>query len=271
MTMDDFNAYFGFLAEPFCKELPAKNLFLTDRLKALFQRLATVLRRRGIVLITGEVGSGKSTAIRAFAEKLDKNQVDFVYVDDPTVGMRGIWGAIADGLNLQAKYFKWQVMSGLKAAIEKNCHDYGKTTVVVIDEAQLLRLSDLEELRLFTNFRIDSHSPLTLILLAQPEFGQKIRLKTLEAFTQRLVLRAHLTGLTEKETHDYVRHQLEVAGRTDALFSDEGVSEVFHQSRGLPRLINSLCYECLMQAYRDKKSVVDMPTLEKVVMALDGG
>lgn len=267
--MDNLNAFFGFLTEPFSKELPAKDLFISAQLKSLFERLTTSLGRRGIALITGEVGSGKSTAIRAFADGLDKKQVDFIYVADPTIGMRGIWRTIIQGLALQAAYFKWQMISEIKAAIEKNYHDYGKTTVVVIDEAQLLKLSELEELRLFTNYQIDSHSPLTLILLAQPEFSRQIRLKALEAFTQRLVFRMHLTGLTEKEAHAYVKHQLHVAGRTDTLFTDDVVTEIFQQAKGVPRIINTLCYECLMQTYLMKKNIVDMPTIEKVMIEYD--
>lgn len=267
--MNDFNAYFGFLSEPFSKEMPAKDLFITQQLKALFERLRRLLKRRGIALITGEVGSGKSTAIRAFAERVEKKQIDFVYVDDPTIGMRGIFNAIATQLNLTTRYFKWQLMTGLKAAIEKNCYDYGKTTVVVIDEAQLLKVSDLEELRLFTNFKIDSHSPMTLILLAQPEFTKIMRLKTLEAFSQRLVLRTHLTGLTEQETHAYVKHHLDVAGRTEALFTDDIITEIYQQAKGIPRPINTLCYECLVETYLLQKNIVDMPTLEKVLLNYD--
>ncbi len=264
--MNELNAHFGFLTEPFSKELSAKSLFMTQQLKTLFQRLDQLLRRRGIALITGEVGCGKSTAIRAFAEQIEKKQVDFVYIDDPTIGMRGVFNAIANQLNLSAKYFKWQLMTGLKAAIEKNCHDYGKTTVVVIDEAQLLKVPNLEELRLFTNFKIDSHSPMTLILLAHPDFTNLVRLKSLEAFRQRLVLRAHLNGLTTDEAHAYVKHHLEIAGRTDPLFTDDAITEIYQQAKGIPRLINTLCYECLYQIYSENKNIVDMPTVETVLL-----
>lgn len=263
------NAYFGFLAEPFSKEMPAKNLFMTEQLKTLFERLKGLLRRRGLALITGEVGSGKSTAIRAFAETAEKKQIDFVYVDDPTVGMRGLFNSIASQLNLTTRYFKWQLMTGLKAAIEKNFHDYGKTTVVTIDEAQLLNPTDLEELRLFTNYRIDSHSPMTLILLAQPEFSRQIKLKALQAFTQRLVFRTHLAGLTQDETHQYVKHQLEVAGRIDTLFTDDVITEIYQQAKGLPRLINTFCYEALVNTHLQNKNIVDMPTLENVLIEYD--
>lgn len=267
--MNDLNAYFGFLTEPFSKEMPAKSLFLTEQLKKLFQRLQRLLKRRGIALITGEVGSGKSTAIRAFAENVEKKQIDFVYVDDPTVGMRGIFNSIANQLNLTSQFFKWQLMTGLKSAIEKNCHDYGKTTVVVIDEAQMLNLTELEELRLFTNYKFDSHSPMTLILLAQPEFNRRIKLKALEAFTQRLVLRTHLTGLSKQEARQYIKHHLDVAGKTEPLFSDDVITEIFQQAKGIPRLINTLCYECLVETFLQQKNIVDIATLEKVLLNYD--
>jgi len=179
---DNLNTYFGFLAEPFSKDIPAKALYLTEQLKSLFARLRQLLGRRGLALITGEVGCGKSTALRAFADTLDKTQTDWVYIDDPTLGTKGLFNAIATQLNLNTQYFKWRLIPGLKAAIEKAFHDHGKTTVITIDEAQLLKPQELEELRLFTNFKIDSYSPLTLILLAQPDFTKLVRLKSLEAF-----------------------------------------------------------------------------------------
>jgi type II secretory pathway predicted ATPase ExeA len=265
----DLNAYFGFLTEPFSKEIPAKKLFLTQQLNELFVRLKGLLKRRGVALITGEVGCGKSTAMRAFADSLDKTQTDWVYIDDPTLGTKGLFNSIATQLNLNSQFFKWQLMCSLKTAIEKSFHDYGKTTIIVIDEAQLLKPNELEELRLFTNFKIDSHSPLTLILLAQPNFTKLVRLKSLEAFSQRLVVRTHLSALTHEEAQHYVKHHLEVAGRTEHLFTDDLITEIFHQARGLPRLINTLCYECLYETFLQNKNLVDMPTLEKILLNYD--
>jgi type II secretory pathway predicted ATPase ExeA len=260
-----FAAYFGFLAEPFSKDIAAKSLFISKQLKALFARLRQLIARRGLALITGEVGSGKSTAIRAFAESLEKNQFEWVYIDDPTIGMRGLWSSVAAQLGLNIKFFKWQLLPTIKNAIEKNFHDDHKTTVLVIDDAHLLKPAALEELRLFTNFRIDSHSPMLLILLAQPEFRKFLHLKALEAFSQRLVLRAQVTGLEQNEVKAYIQHHLTIAGRTDPLFTDEVITEIFHHAKGLPRVINTLCYDCLWEIYELQKNLVDLPTLERVL------
>jgi type II secretory pathway predicted ATPase ExeA len=264
-----FNAYFGFLTEPFAKDIAAKSLFLSKQLKELFAQLRQLIARRGLALITGEVGSGKSTAIRAFADSLEKNQFAWVYIEDPTIGMRGLWSSVAAQLGLNIKFFKWQLLPTIKNAIEKNFHDDHKTTILVIDEAQLLKPAALEELRLFTNFKIDSHSPMLLILLAQPEFRKLLYLKALEAFSQRLVLRAHLTGLEQHEATEYIKHHLAIAGRTDPLFTDEVITEIYHYTKGLPRLINTLCYDCLWETYELQKSLVDLPTLERVLCRYD--
>jgi type II secretory pathway predicted ATPase ExeA len=261
------NAYFGFLKEPFSKEIDTKALYRSKQLQALFERLAQLIHRRGIALITGEIGSGKSTAIRAFASQLDANQYDWVYIDDPTVGLKGIWNSIATQLKLNTQYFKWKLMPTLKNAIEKNFHDDNKTTIITIDDAQLLKPAELEEIRLFTNFKIDSYSPLTLILIAQTEFRKLIQLKALEAFSQRLLLAGHLTGITQDEAKPYVQHQLQVAGLNHDFFTDEVIEEIYQHARGRPRLINNLCYECLIECYQQGKKLVDLPTIEKVLCA----
>lgn len=269
MSPMSLKAYFGFLTDPFSKEIATKALFISEQLKALFERLQHFIARRGIALVTGEVGSGKSTALRAFTETLDKNHHAIVYIDDPTLGLRGMFNSIARQLNLNAKFFKWQLVPELKTAIEKNFADYHKTTWLIIDDAQHLKPHALDELRLLTNFHIDSKAPLSLILLAQPEFRKLVQLQALEAFRQRLTVRVHLTGLAQSEAAAYVKQQLEVAGRTDTLFTDDVIAEIYQQAKGIPRLINTLCYECLLDIYRQQKNVVDMPTLEKVLCQYD--
>ena len=269
MNSIDLKTHFGFITEPFSKEIAAAKIFISQSLQSLYKRLANLLSRRGIALITGDVGSGKTTAMRAFVEKLDKTQYDIVYIEDPTIGLRGIWASISAQLNLDSRYFKWQLMPKLKAAIENNFAEYRKTTVIIIDDAQLLTPEALEELRLFTNFRIDSHSPLTLILLAQPDIRKLIALKSMQALSQRIVVRFHLCGLVQDEVKAYINHQLDAVGYAGDLFSDDVINEIFHQARGLPRLINTLCYQCLFEIYMQNKNSVDVPTLEKVLCDYD--
>ena len=259
----------GFTKQPFDKKLPLKDLFLSYQINELFEQLKHFLHRRGIALITGEIGAGKSTTIRAFNEQLEKNLYDIAYIADPTIGMRGILISVARQLNLEGGYFKWQLVEKVKYYIEKNAADYNKTTILIIDEAQLLTTRTLEELRLFTNFKIDSETPLNLILSAQTEFNKTIHLNSMKALAQRINFRYHLTGMDSSEAKPYISHHLAVAGRTDELFTDDVISEIFQQAKGVPRVINNLCYACLMDIYKQNKNIVDMPTLEKVIIKLE--
>jgi len=259
----------GFTRQPFDKNIPTKQLFLSQQIKQLFQQLKQLIQRRGIALITGEIGTGKSTAIRAFIDQLESNRFDIAYIADPTIGIRGMLNSIAIQLHLEGGYFKWQLLEKLKNTIEKNAYDFNKTTLLIIDEVQHLDPKALEQLRLFTNFKIDSQTPLNLILLGQSDVNKTIRLQSLQALSQRTTFRYHLSGLDKAEAKPYIAHQLAIAGRTDPLFSDEVIEEIFQQAKGIPRVINNLCYACLVEIYQQNKSIVDTPTLEKVLLQWD--
>jgi type II secretory pathway predicted ATPase ExeA len=258
--------HFGFIRQPFDKNLPLKQLFVSKQIAQLFDQLKHFLHRRGIALITGEIGAGKSTALRAFTEQLEKNTCDIAYIPDPTIGIRGILNSIALQLNLEAGYFKWQLTEKLKHAIEKNAYDFNKFTLLIIDEAQLITTKNLEEIRLFTNFKIDSQTPMLLILSAQPDVTKTIHLNSMKALAQRINLRYHLSGLDASEAKEYILHHLKVAGKTDPLFTDDVIAEIFQQSKGIPRVMNNLCYDCLLEIYQQNKNIVDMPTIERVLM-----
>lgn len=263
------NQALGFSREPFDKNIPTQQLFISQQIKQLFNQLNQLIHRRGIALITGEIGAGKSTAIRAFVDQLEPNRFDIAYIADPTIGIRGILNSIAIQLHLEGGYFKWQLLEQLKQTIEKNAYDFHKTTLLIIDEVQHLNTKDLEQIRLFTNFKIDSQTPLNLILLGQPDVKKTIRLHSMQALSQRTTFRYHLSGLDKSETKPYIAHHLAIAGRTDPLFSDEVIEEIFQQAKGIPRIINNLCYACLLEIYQQNKSIVDTPTLEKVLIQWD--
>lgn len=259
----------GLTRQPFDKNLSARNLFHSRQIKELFQRLKLFLGRRGIAMVTGEIGAGKSTAIRAFTESLEPTHYDIAYIHDPTIGMRGILNDMAIQLNLEAGYFKWQLLEKLKHSIEKNASNFNKTTLLIIDEAQLLNTQVLEELRMFTNFKIDSASPLNLILLGQPELNKIIRLNSMKALLQRINCRYHLTGLETNEISEYVTHHLQIAGRSDCLFPNEVITEIFQQAQGIPRVINKLAYDCLLEIFQQNKNLVSQDILETVLVKWD--
>jgi type II secretory pathway predicted ATPase ExeA len=257
---------FGFTRQPFDKNISFKQLFLSKQIKTLFEKLNLFLHRRGIAMITGEIGAGKSTVIRAFTEQLEKNTYDIAYIPDPTIGFKGILNSFAIQLKLETAFYKWKLVENLKYNIQKNASDFNKTTLLIIDEAQLLEPKILEELRMFTNFKIDSVTPLNLILAGQTDFIKTIQLHSMKALQQRISCRFHITGLDNIEAKAYITHHLDVAGRTDTLFTEDAIQEIFQHAKGIPRVINNFCYDCLMEIYLSDKNIVDIPTIEKVLL-----
>jgi len=195
----------------------------------------------------------------------EKNRYHVLYLSDPTVGIRGLMRQMLTQLEIEPAYFKWDLTAKVKNAISKAFTEDHTSTLIIIDEAQLLSTKMLEELRLLTNFRMDSVWPLTLILVGQPTLRQRIRLQSLQALNQRINLRYHLVGLSREETKTYIAHQLKVAGRTDPIFSDDAVELIFAESKGLPRLINTLCTTCLLACCTEEKNIVDQSTVVKAI------
>ena len=140
-------------------------------------------------------------------------------------------------------------------AAEEN--ERGKRVVVVVDEAHLLAPDQLEELRLLTNADMDSHSPFACLLIGQPTLRRRIKLGTFAALDQRITLRFAMPPMTPAETGTYINHHLNLAGRADALFSDDAIALIHQVARGLPRAVNNLAVQALLAAYATKKAIVD--------------
>jgi type II secretory pathway predicted ATPase ExeA len=136
-------------------------------------------------------------------------------------------------------------------------HERGRTVVLVLDEAHLLGIDQLEELRLLTNADMDSHSPFACLLVGQPTLRRRIKLGTFAALDQRIALRYTMTGMSETETKSYLTHHLKLAGRSDILFSDDAVALIHQVSRGIPRAVNNLAVQALVAAFATNKTIVD--------------
>ena len=129
--------------------------------------------------------------------------------------------------------------------------------MLVLDEAHLLSVDVLEELRLLTNADMDSRSPFACLLVGQPTLRRRIKLGTFAALDQRIALRYAMSGMTDAETKTYLSHHLKLAGRSDTLFSDDAIALIHQVSRGLPRAVNNLAVQALIAAFAGNKSIVD--------------
>jgi general secretion pathway protein A len=212
-----------------------------------------VLRRKGFVVLTGEVGTGKTLLVRCLLESLTKNKVAFAYMYNPMISVAEFFGHVINEFGLLPAKIRTKTDDLARLnnyLLERSRHDL--TTALVVDEAQLLSWELLEEIRLLTNLETTKHKLLQIVLVGQPELEQKLDSKQLRQLKQRIGLRCNLRPLETKELKDYVHRRLQLAGANShaaAIFPDETVTLIQRISGGLPRLVNTLCENSLLLGF----------------------
>jgi len=179
-------AYFGFSAMPFTREISSMALFPSAQYQELQARLRYIAESRLFGVVTGEVGSGKSTAIRAFQDSLDKSRYLFIYLSDSSLGPKDLYRELLIALGEKPPFLKRDAKRHLDKTLLELFQKQKKQPVIVIDEAHHLGMPMLQEMRFLLNFQIDSVSPVSLILVGQPELRGTLRLKVMEAIAQRI-------------------------------------------------------------------------------------
>lgn len=251
------NSYYGFTRTPFARNLAPSMLHRHKAHAEAAARIGWCVAEQAIGVITGEVGAGKTVAVRAALASLDQSRHTIVYLGNPATGTRGIYSGIVTALGGVPRFHKASLIPQTVDLLAAETDERGRAVTVVCDEAHLLDTEQLEELRLLTNTDMDSHSPFTCLLIGQPTLRRKIKLGTFAALDQRIGLRYAMPGMEPGETTDYISHHLTLAGRTDTLFSDDATALIHQVSRGLPRAVNNLAIQALVAAYATNKTIVD--------------
>jgi type II secretory pathway predicted ATPase ExeA len=257
VSIDRLRAHYGFGRMPFAKGLAPSMLHRHTGHAEAVARIAWCVTEAAIGVICGEVGAGKTVALRAALAELDTSRHTIIYIGNPAVGARGLYAAIISTLGGTPRFHKASLIPQTQDALATETHERGKRVVLAVDEAHLLDADQLEELRLLTNAEMDATSPFALVLVGQPTLRRRIKLGAFAALDQRIALRYTLTGMDLAETGDYIAHHLSLAGRTDRLFSDDAVALIHQVARGLPRAVNNLAVQALIAAYADHKNIVD--------------
>ncbi len=257
MTLDRLQAHYGFTRMPFGRALAPGMLHRHTSHAEAVARIAWCINERALGVLTGEVGAGKTVAVRAALAGLDPSRHTTIYLGNPTVGGRGLYGGIVTALGGIPRFHKASLIPQTTDLLAAEEHERGRTVVLIMDEAHLLATDQLEELRLLTNADMDSHSPFAALLLGQPTLRRRIKLGTFAALDQRISLRYAMTGMTDKETKSYLAHHLALAGRSDTLFSDDATALIHQVSRGIPRAVNNLAVQALVAAFATSKAIVD--------------
>jgi type II secretory pathway predicted ATPase ExeA len=257
MTIDRLRAHWGFTRMPFAKDLAPSMLHAHRSHAEAVARIGWCVEERVMGVVTGEVGAGKTVAVRAALAGLDASRHTVIYLGNPTVGVRGLYSTIVATLGGTPRFHRASLIPQAADALAVEEHERGRRVVVVLDEAHMLDADQLEGLRLLTNADMDSHAPFACLLVGQPTLRRRIRLGTFAALDQRVALRYSMTGMDGAETADYVAHHLKLAGRSDTLFSDDALGLIHQVSRGVPRTVNNLAVQSLVAAFADGKAIVD--------------
>lgn len=257
MTLDRLQAHYGFTLMPFGRALAPGMLHRHTAHAEAAARISWCIGERALGVITGEVGAGKTVAVRAALAALDASRHTTIYLGNPAVGGRGIYGQIVTALGGIPRFHKASLIPQTADLLAAEEHERGRTVVLILDEAHLLSAEQLEELRLLTNAEMDSHSPFACLLVGQPTLRRRIKLGTFAALDQRIALRYALTAMSDTETKSYLAHHLALAGRSDTLFSDDATALIHQVGRGTPRAVNNLAIQALVAAFAAGKAIVD--------------
>ncbi len=260
-----YRKHFGLARHPFAKDLAPEDLFASAAATELEVRLRHLLDLRGIGLVTGEPGSGKTTICRKVAASLHSGLYRVLYVPLSTGNVTDMYKSIAWELGLATERSRAALYRVIRAEVTRLCLETKVRPVLVVDEAQHLRSEVLEDLRLLTNYEMDSQNRLCLLLVGQAELRRRISMAVHEALSQRVVVRHHVGGLTRDELAAYLVHLLRLAGTELPLFEPAALEAIHHATSGLPRKVNLLAHHALTAAALAKRQTV---TAEHVQAAL---
>ena len=260
-----YTEHFGIDETPFSLVPDPHYLYMSEgHREALAHLLYGVKGNGGFVLLTGEVGTGKTTVCRCLLEQLPE-QVDIALILNPKVTALELLASICDELHISYD----QDNKSIKAAVDHisdyllAAHAAGRKTVLIIDEAQNLAPPVLEQIRLLTNLETNKCKLLQIIMLGQPELLDKLRRSDLRQLAQRITARYHLGPLAKEDIALYVKHRLTVAGLDTRLFSPACLKRVAKLTGGVPRLINVICDRALLGAYAEGKENVTLAILDR--------
>jgi general secretion pathway protein A len=253
-----YKKFFGLKENPFNVNPDPRYLFLTQHTQEALACLTYGIQcRRGFLLLTGEVGTGKTTLLNKLLIWLKRQHVATSFVFNPNLDPPQFFDyMLADfGLNFDARQKSQMLLRLNKWLLERYLK--GGTAVLIVDEAQNLSPEVLEEIRLLTNLETANDKLLQIVLSGQPELEEKLNRPELRQLRQRITLRSKTQPLTAEETHQYILARLRVAGANGSpMFTREAVEVVHQYSEGIPRLINLLCEQGLISAYAEQKNPV---------------
>lgn len=256
--MTVYQGFFDMTRRPFTRNVPADRLYTSPKIEDALGRLIYAADNQLFAVLTAEPGCGKSTLIRMLESRLQKDKYMLLYLSDSKLTPRWMYAGFLDEMGLEPKFYRGDSKRKLQKQIQLIRDVQGKKVICVLDEAHLLVKETLEEFRFLLNYKFDSESPMSLVLVGQTElWNQKLRLQSYNAISQRIDMNIILERLDQAETAKYIAAHMAYSGCMADVFSAEADEEIYKVSSGIPRMINRICDKALMYAYQQKRRFID--------------
>lgn len=260
-----FEDFYGFSKTPFSRDIPTEELYSSFMLDETLGRLQYAAQRQMFAVITGECGTGKTTIIRRFKDNLDTQKYIMMYLADSKLTPRNFYKGLLEQLGCEAKFYRGDAKRQLHREIELMKGIQHLQPVVVLDEAHLLDKEMLEEVRFLLNFKMDSESPMTLILVGQNELWDRLQLQSYAAIKQRIDIQCKLQHYDRAQAGEYIKRHLTYASAASEIFSDNAIDVIFSFSSGAARLINKVCTHCLLYGAQNNRRIIDDHMVKLVI------
>jgi general secretion pathway protein A len=261
-----YNAFFGFSESPFSLSPDPAFFFRSEQHEeALANLVYGVQARKGFIVLSGEVGTGKTTMLECLRDYLESQCIEFAFLFNSRINTQQFFEMIAYDLDLPcSRTSKTEVLFALNELLVEQAQD-GRTVVLIVDEAHNLEWEVLEEIRLLGNLENRGGKLLQIILAGQPELDRKLDAPNLRQLKQRIVLRCNLQPFTLRDAVDYMQSRLERAGMPgQTVFPEELMAEIHLRAQGIPRIINALCDNLLLTAFALERKVCGIEMLDEI-------
>jgi general secretion pathway protein A len=261
-----YNAFFGFSENPFSLSPDPAFFYRSEQHEeALANLVYGVQARKGFIVLSGEVGTGKTTMLECLRDYLEAQYMEFAFIFNSRINPEQFFEMIAYDLDLPCpRTSKTEVLFALNQLLVEQAQE-GRTVVLIVDEAHNLEWDVLEEIRLLGNLENRNGKLLQIILAGQPELDRKLDAPNLRQLKQRIVLRCNLQPFTLRDAMEYMESRLEIAGMPKQdIFSEEMMAEIHLRSQGIPRLINAICDNLLLTAFAQESKVSTVEMLDEV-------
>lgn len=260
-----YETFFEMKNTPFINSIETDALYISPMLDEALSRLNFAAKRQLFTVVTSDVGCGKSTAIRKFTADLPKDEFEILYISDSKLTPRWFYRGLLDQLGIESKFYRGDARRQLhqQLAIIQGVHK--KHVITIVDEAHLLAKETLEEIRFLLNTKMDSHQPMSLILVGQNELWDKLKLQRYAAIRQRIDIKCEIPQFDRSQTESYIESHLKYADGEANIFTDKAIEEIYRYSAGSARAINKLCTHALLFASLRAKRLIDDHMIRTVI------